>query len=82
MSEQRPEPAPSISSARPRAPSDYPQECLLFAKNLDPDSSNKTSLKAMFNAGLRSDEDVSKGAEVTYVDWSKGLDTVSPVQPV
>lgn len=59
--------------------SDYPSHCLLFAKGLDPDSSSKTSLKELFNSGLRSDETISKGLEVTYVDWSKGLDTVCSV---
>ena len=65
---------PTISHPQPSL--DYPSNCLLFAKGLDPDSSSKTSLKELFNAGLRSDDTISKGLEVTYVDWSKGLDTV------
>lgn len=66
-------------ATRPQQTSeDYPLGCLLFAKGLDPDASSKTSLKELFSAALRSDETISKGQEVTYIDWSKGLDTVRP----
>ncbi|KAL7417158.1 hypothetical protein BDY24DRAFT_411914 [Mrakia frigida] len=70
------EPTSTIPTlSRSQLSSDYPPGCLVFAKGLDPDSCSKTSLKELFNAGLRSDETNSKGMEVTYVDWSKGLDT-------
>ena len=51
----------------------FPAGCLLFVKNLHPQT-NKTTLKKLFEHTLESS--VGKGG-VDYVDWSKGMSSVS-----
>ena len=51
-------------------PSWFPQNCLVFVRNVHPDT-NKTTLRKLFSDPLLS----SKGV-VDYVDFNKGLDTV------
>jgi hypothetical protein len=58
---------------------DYPTNCLLFLKNLSPETS-KTALKDILNAILSSPvlppPSLYKGKrEVSYVDWLKGSDS-------
>lgn len=48
----------------------FPQNCLVFVRNIHPDT-NKTALRTLFGKPLI----LSKGV-VDYVDFSKGLDTV------
>ncbi|KAF8484420.1 hypothetical protein JB92DRAFT_2821400 [Gautieria morchelliformis] len=50
-------------------PSWFPQDCLVFVRNIHPDT-NKTTLRTLFSASLAS----SKGG-VDYVDFTKGIDT-------
>ena len=65
----------------------YPPGCLLFVKNLHPQT-NKTTLKALFGNVLKAamkggDVPMNAGgsAEVDYVDWSKGMSSVCLVHP-
>jgi xRRM domain len=51
-------------------PSWLPQNCLVFVRNIHPDT-NKTTLRTLFGASL-----VSSKGSVDYVDFSKGIDTV------
>jgi hypothetical protein len=55
------------------APS-YPPRCLLFVKNIDPET-NKTTLKVLLGRAFGKGKG-SKGGEIDYVDFSKGLDSV------
>lgn len=63
---------PRESQAVPPHPTraQYPKGCLVFVKNV-PTDTNKTALKETFNNLL------DEGETVDYVDWEKGLDTVS-----
>ncbi|KAG8786217.1 hypothetical protein FRC16_001773 [Serendipita sp. 398] len=52
---------------------DFPQGCLVFVKNLHPQT-NKTALKGLFNHILElACGDGSKRQDIDYVDWSKGM---------
>lgn len=60
----------------------HPPGCLLFVKNLHPQT-NKTTLKALFGNVLKAtlkgsnvQMDAAGSAEVDYVDWSKGMSSV------
>lgn len=57
--------------------SPYPLGCLLFVRNVHPET-NKTTLKTLFSSGL-----TAGGAEggvlpegIDYVDFNKGMDSV------
>lgn len=51
----------------------YPLDCLVFVKNLHPET-NKTTLKKLFSTALESQ--VTQDSAFDYVDYTKGLDTV------
>lgn len=74
-----PEVATAILSLNPSSP--YPPNCLVFIKNVHPETT-KTTLRTLFSQGLRrSDAEVpQKNFEgLDYVDFNKGMDTVSPL---
>lgn len=48
----------------------YPLNCLVFVKNIQPDT-NKTTLKKLFSVAFEDSE-----GQIDYVDYTKGLDTV------
>lgn len=52
----------------------YPQGCLVFVRNIHPET-NKTTLRALFSQAFTGSE--VSGAGLDYVDFSKGMDTVS-----
>jgi len=55
----------------------FPRGCLLFIKNLHPQT-NKTTLKKLFEGALESESSPrSNGRGLDYVDWSKGMSSVS-----
>ena len=54
---------------------DYPLGCLVFVKNIHPDT-NKTTLKGLF-----ADVIDIKPEAIDYVDYTKGLDTVRSLIP-
>lgn len=55
----------------------FPQGCLLFVKNLHPQT-NKTTLKKLFESALESASlPKNDGRSLDYVDWSKGMSSVS-----
>jgi hypothetical protein len=65
----------------------YPPGCLLFVKNLHPQT-NKTTLKALFGNVLKAamkggdmPMDAGGSGEVDYVDWSKGMSSVGLFHP-
>ena len=60
-------------AARRERPEFYPPDCLVFVRNLHPDT-NKTTLKVLFSQAFPSG-DREKGL-IDYVDFTKGLDTV------
>ena len=66
----------STTSHLPRTDlsSPYPQGCLIFVRNIHPET-NKTTLRSLFSQAF-ANSDVSD-AGVDYVDFSKGMDTVS-----
>jgi len=66
----------SISSLNPSSP--YPPDCLVFVKNVHPETT-KTTLRTLFSRGFRRpDASAQKSFEgLDYVDFSKGMDTVS-----
>ena len=77
----------TIASEEPTAPlsviphlpttdlsSPYPQGCLVFVRNIHPET-NKTTLRSLFSQAF-ANSDISD-AGVDYVDFSKGMDTVS-----
>ncbi|KLO07908.1 hypothetical protein SCHPADRAFT_859587 [Schizopora paradoxa] len=47
----------------------YPLDCLVFVKNIQPDT-NKTTLKKLFSVAFEDPE-----GQIDYVDYTKGLDT-------
>jgi hypothetical protein len=63
-----PLPRPPQHDAPPLDP-DYPPNRLVFVKNVHPET-NKTTLRALFES--------ESGGGVDYVDFSKGMDSVSP----
>lgn len=52
-------------------PSWYPRDCLVCVRKIHPDT-NKTTLRALFSAIFS-----SSGGTVDYVDFNKGIDSVS-----
>ncbi|KAI0717963.1 hypothetical protein C8Q72DRAFT_789418 [Fomitopsis betulina] len=50
----------------------YPQGCLVFVRNIHPET-NKTTLRALFSQAFTGSE--VSGAGLDYVDFSKGMDT-------
>lgn len=63
----------------------YPIGCLLFVKNLHPQT-NKTTLKTLFGNLLKTAAREGAGGratsvEVDYVDWSKGMSSVRLLYP-
>ncbi|KAF9226806.1 hypothetical protein BS17DRAFT_748950 [Gyrodon lividus] len=52
--------------------SPYPFNCLVFARNIHPET-NKTTLKALFSQAFQAAEGQVNG--IDYVDFSKGMDT-------
>jgi len=71
-----PKAAAPILSLNPSSP--YPPDCLVFIKNVHPETT-KTTLRTLFSRGFRqSDTSAQKSFEgLDYVDFSKGMDTVS-----
>ena len=64
----------SVSESQLQKPTStklYPEGCLLFVKNVHPET-NKTTLKNFFSGALTGKLDV-----IDYVDYNKGLDSVS-----
>lgn len=49
----------------------FPTGCLVFVKNVNPET-NKTTLRALFSSAITNNTDA-----VDYVDYNKGLDSVS-----
>ncbi|KAG8889656.1 hypothetical protein FRB98_003459 [Tulasnella sp. 332] len=58
--------------AKPSVHDSFPRGCLLFVRNLHPET-NKTTLKKLLNQAFGSTS--SDGSELTYVDFTKGVDT-------
>ena len=59
--------------------SPYPYGCLLFAKNVHPET-NKTTLRALFSQAFKSASCLDNaGDALDYVDFNKGMDTVRQV---
>jgi hypothetical protein len=58
----------------------FPRGCLLFVKNIDP-GTNKTTLRKLFARALYSSQPDSNTGQsedrIDYIDYQKGLDTVS-----
>ena len=54
--------------------SSYPFGCLVFARNLHPET-NKTTLRALFTTALKSSPLDPGGLD--YIDFNKGMDSVS-----
>lgn len=48
---------------------DYPTNCLVFVKNINPQT-NKTTLKTLFSRATEA------SGTIDYVDFNKGLDSV------
>ena len=71
-----PLPKATTPSLNPSSP--YPPNCLVFIKNIHPETT-KTTLRTLFSRGLwQSDASAQKSFEgLDYVDFSKGMDTVS-----
>lgn len=58
----------------------YPFDCLVFARNIHPET-NKTTLKSLFGQALQDDDNGDQGrgqapAGLDYVDFTKGMDSV------
>ena len=53
-------------------PQDYPRGCLVFARNIHTET-NKTTLRKLFSSAAGFPPDV-----LDYVDFNKGMDSVSP----
>ncbi|RXW24183.1 hypothetical protein EST38_g1653 [Candolleomyces aberdarensis] len=53
--------------------SPYPYGCLVFVKNIHPET-NKTTLKTLFGKAL-SQSDAAVNGGIDYVDFNKGMDT-------
>lgn len=65
---------PQIPDApSPLTEATYPLDCLVFVKNIQPDT-NKTTLKKLFSSAFDEPE-----GKIDYVDYTKGLDTVRRV---
>lgn len=64
--------APGTQAVDKDASRGYPLDCLVFVKNVHPDT-NKTTLKALFLEAIGEESDT-----IDYVDYTKGLDTVRP----
>lgn len=58
--------------------SPYPLGCLLFVRNVHPET-NKTTLKTLFSATLNTSETGVEG--IDYVDFNKGMDSVCLFHP-
>jgi len=60
----------------------YPPGCLIFVKNVHPET-NKTTLRTLFSAAFK-DLDGADKEGLDYVDFTKGLDSVSspPTPPL
>lgn len=73
---QGPLPKATTPFLNPSSP--YPPGCLVFIKNVHPETT-KTTLRTLFSRGLRqSDAPAQKSFEgLDYVDFNKGMDTVS-----
>ncbi|KAF8324567.1 uncharacterized protein EI90DRAFT_3000472 [Cantharellus anzutake] len=68
-----PEPDPPTRIQTPPPPN-YPIGCLLFVKNLHPET-NKTTLRELFSAVLRDAPPKGQFSPIDYVDYTKKLDT-------
>ena len=68
-----PAPPPSVPNEPPRSevPQDYPHGCLVFARNIHTET-NKTTLRKLFSSAVGFSQDV-----LNYVDFNKGMDSVS-----
>ena len=62
-------PQDALMDTQPQ-PSRFPEGCLIFVRNIHPDT-NRTTLRALFNSLSTSSNDA-----VDYVDFTKGIDTV------
>lgn len=60
----------------PSAP--YPPNCLVFVRNVHPET-NKTTLRALFSAALSEGGEDLPPDGIDYVDFTKGLDAVRSI---
>ena len=56
--------------------SPYPHNCLLFVRNIHPET-NKTTLKTLFAGALMTADGAVQVSGVDYVDFNQGMDSVS-----
>ena len=78
-----PDPAPTQVTAPQIDPlSPYPPNCLVFVRNLHPES-NKTTLRTLFTAAFRTAaaQNQVQGDGLDYVDFNKGTDSVRRFPP-
>lgn len=80
-----PNPSPSDAAAihpnNGRLPS-YPVGCLAFVKHVHPET-NKTTLRDLFSVAFAGQPSQSgQGTQIDYVDFQKGMDSVSPSVPL
>lgn len=59
------------SHSRIYSEANYPTGCLIFVKHVNPET-NKTTLRTLFSSALG-----TEGSAIDYVDYNKGLDSVS-----
>ena len=64
---------PTPAGVTPVAYSSYPPNCLVFVKNVHPET-NKTTLRTLFSKPFGGSTE-----EIDYVDYNKGLDSVGVV---
>ncbi|KAJ2930066.1 hypothetical protein H1R20_g7030, partial [Candolleomyces eurysporus] len=67
------EDVPVANSSAITLDSPYPYGCLVFVKNVHPET-NKTTLKTLFGKAL-SQPDATVNGGIDYVDFNKGMDT-------
>lgn len=73
-----PEKTPAIPPCpHPSLDDPYPYGCLVFVRNIHP-ATNKTTLRALFSSVFEDKEDKDAREAIDYVDFNKGMDSVSP----
>ena len=71
IAEPAPPPSTSNGPPHPVVRQDYPRGCLIFARNIHTET-NKTTLRKLFSSAASLRQDV-----LNYVDFNKGMDSVS-----
>ncbi|KZT06499.1 uncharacterized protein LAESUDRAFT_700335 [Laetiporus sulphureus 93-53] len=75
---QQSSPAVAPSGPLPTPSSDirasYPRECLVFVRNIHPET-NKTTLRTLFSRAFPNTAGDTKVDAIDYVDFNKGMDT-------